>query len=842
MLEIKVKIITVLIAGGLVTGAMAQPPGLQGPAAQERARNDCYGDPLPRGALARIGTLRWWNGRDQQGCLMVYTRDGKSLVSCDEYKGIRILDTETGKELRRIAVKGESIKCFALSPNGNVIITGSWSSPVLRKWDVSTGKELRQIPTGDTSVLAFSPDGKTLAAVTGQTVIRLLDTFTWQESHQLKGHTGWIGSLAFSPDGKTLVSGGGITNTIRWWDVSTGREIKRINNKSEHYWELALSPDGKKLAALMSFKVLRLWDATTGNEMVRTELDEKGSWNCMCFSPNSEVLACGDSLGHQGNQTIFFAAATGRELRRWNEPGYTSRMAFSPDGKILAQAQNGLIRLRDATTGKPVHEAPIPSSILSVRFTPDERNLMASCWGGQTGTWQSLTGEQRNTLKGPPEGFAGRADMLLGTALSNNGKRAALVDVKGVLHVWNPITTKEWRRISEPRVGEDQADFSPDGNTVVVKHVDNVIRLWDTVTGKMRCSLPQFEVRLPHPHAFSPDGHVVATVASSQDKNIIRLFETDTGKELGKLAWQDSSSSTCLAFSPAGTYLVAAHNTRDPGRMVQPDDVGLRLWDLATSRVIRRFDSPAGDIRALVISPDGKTIAAGVYDTVILWELASGKERARFEGHQEWVWSLAFSQTGRLLASGSMDHTALVWDLTGIYEDGKLVTQMERPNEIEGLWTELGSEDGVRAYRAMWKMVAASQSSVSFLAERLGPAEPVEGAQLKRLIDELDSNQFKVRTRASLELEELGELAETALSKALAGNLSLEARRRVENQLHKVEARILTPKQLLNLRALEVLEHIGTQKAKQVLEKIAKGAPKARLTQEAIASLQRLSR
>jgi len=175
-------------------------------------------------------------------------------------------------------------------------------------------------------------------------------------------------------------------------------------------------------------------------------------------------------------------------------------------------------------------------------------------------------------------------------------------------------------------------------------------------------------------------------------------------------------------------------------------------------------------------------------------------------------------------------------------QNGKLLTPTSRPDEIERLWKELGSEDGILAYRAMWMMVAASHSSVSFLTDRLRPVEPADDARLGRLIGELDSNEFKVRTQASQELEELGEQAETALSKALAGNLSLEARRRVESLLHKVEVRILPPKQLLNLRALEVLEHIGTPQATQVLQRIAKGASKARLTQEAKASLERLSK
>lgn len=374
-------------------------------------------------------------------------------------------------------------------------------------------------------------------------------------------------------------------------------------------------------------------------------------------------------------------------------------------------------------------------------FTPDERTLLASCWGGQTGAWQPFSGELRRALNGPPEGFAGRADMLLGTALSADGKKAALVDARGVLHVW-----------------------------------------------------------------------------------------------------EDMTSPTCLAFSPAGKYLLAAHNVGGLEARGRSDGINLRLWDLATGRELRRFQAPPCEIRALAISPDGKTLAAGANDTVLLWELASGKARGRFPGHREWVWSLAFSPSGRLLASGSLDHTALVWDVTGTCPDGQLPARTPQPDEMERLWTALASADGIRAYRALWMMIAAARPSVSLLAERLRPKQPVEGTRLERLIAELDSDQFKNRVRASQELEELGELAETALRKALAGTQSLEVRRRVDDLLHKVEAQTLSPEQLLTLRALEVLEQIGTPEAKQVLQNLAKVAPEARLTQEAKASLERVSR
>jgi RNA polymerase sigma factor (sigma-70 family) len=819
--------------------------------AKEQARTDRYGDSLPPGAVARIGTVRWWHGHDR--CPMVYAPDGRSLVSCDPDKGILILDTATGKELRRIEIQGESISCYALSPDGNTIITGSWPGPALRQWDVSTGKELRQIPTGDklTSVLAFAPDGKTVAAVTGQTLIRLWDVATWQEIRQLVGETHWINALVFLPDGKTLVSGGGNTSTLRWWDVGTGREIRQ--KKADGFQELALSRDGKRLATLES-RVLYLWNATTGEQVSRTVLSKDyGSW-CMCFSPDGEILACSDMGGHSSRspapyQTIFFSATTGKELRRWDEERYITRLAFSPDGKVLAQAAAGVIRLRDVTTSKPILEVlGLPSYVMSVRFAADGKRLLASCQGGQTGSWDPLTGEQLSLLKGPPEGFAGHADtaMLLVTTLSADGRKAALVDRRGVLHVWDPATAKVWCRINEPPVATAQADFSPDGNILVVKHVDDVSRLWDALTGKLQSCLTRFDEGISGPpHAFSPDGRILATTLTAmKNRAVIRLWETATGKELGRLTWEDGSAPDSLMFAADGKHLVVAHCDHHYQMIeVKEKDIGLRLWDLATQRELQRFKAPVDVFsHTVVISPDGKTLAAGARDTVLLWELASGKERGRFPGHRERVMSLAFSPNGRLLASGSLDYTALVWDVTGLSGDGKLFTRAARSDEIERLWAELSSEDGIRAYRAMWMMVAAARPSVSFLAARLRPKEPVEDDRLKRLIADLDSDQYKVRTQASQELEELGELAETTLRKALAGTLSPEARQRLENLLHKVEVQILSPKQLLTLRALEVLEHCRTPEAKHVLQTLAAGTPEARLTQEAKASLERLAK
>ncbi len=818
--------------------------------AEKKARTDHFGDPLPAGAVARMGTTRWWHGRVQQECPLRYAPDGKILACCDG-KAVRFLDAATGKEVRRIEPEGDDVTSFALSPDRKTMVTASLRSPLLRLWEVATGKEVRQLPgaKSGTSCIAFSPDGKTLAA--GCIDIQLWDASTWQETHRLTGHKGTVSSLVFLPDGKTLISGGGTDRTIRWWEVGTGKEIRHLDKGLEHSRLLAVSPDGKRLAGAAKPGVLHLWNAATGEELSRTALVQErnyGIWY-LCFSPDSKTLACSNA---NGKATRFFAAENGQELRHWDEDRGVSWMAYSPDGKVLAQLANSIVRLRDAATGKPAPDVLVhPDYVLAVRFAPDGKTLIASCRGSHTGFWDPLTGKQRAPLQPPPEGFAGPSGMLLAPALTGDGKKAALVDAKGVLHVWDPATGKVLCRIGDPLVGEDQADFSPDGKVLVVKHQDHVIRLWDAATGKLLhpLSLPKGATGrwFPHPHAFSPDGRVLATAPASDEDGAIRLWATATGKELGRLPRRDGTYPTCLAFSADGKRLVTAHGGDGPEpddlvRPVEADAISLRLWDTATGRELWRSKVLSSDIRAVAVSPDGKTVAAADYDTIRLWELASGKERGHFAGHREHVWSLAFSPDGRLLASGSHDHTVLVWDVTGVCPDGKWSAREIPPDEIERLWSDLAGADGPQAYRAVWTLAASGGQAVPFLKERVRPTMPADAKQVAQLIADLDSDRFAVRQRATAELEKLSERAESALRKALAKNPSAEARRRLEELLRRLEEPVTSVDTLRTLRAVEVLETTGTKEARAVLETLARGVAEARLTREAKASLERLAK
>src|SRR5262249_19504944 len=141
------------------------------------------------------------------------------------------------------------------------------------------------------------------------------------------------------------------------------------------------------------------------------------------------------------------------------------------------------------------------------------------------------------------------------------------------------------------------------------------------------------------------------------------------------------------------------------------------------------------------------------------------------------------------------------------------------------------------------RLVDAPAASVQFLQKHMRAVEPVEARLLQQLLADLDSDRFETRSKAERELEKLGELAEPALRRALREKPpSLELRRRIEGLLKQLEGPITSPETLRRLRAVEVLEHIGTQEARQVLRALAGGTPDARLTREAQAVLDRLAR
>ncbi len=168
-------------------------------------------------------------------------------------------------------------------------------------------------------------------------------------------------------------------------------------------------------------------------------------------------------------------------------------------------------------------------------------------------------------------------------------------------------------------------------------------------------------------------------------------------------------------------------------------------------------------------------------------------------------------------------------------------TELES-EELESHWRKLAKDEWDVVEKSIWALVASPKQGVEFLGTRLKPIPTPDAKRLAQLISDLDDDRPKVREHATLELEKLGELARPTLIEILKGQPSAEAKERAKQLLAKLDRQAPSLEVMQILRAIEVLEHIGTPEAKEVLDKLTKGAPSARITEDAKASLQRLAK
>jgi hypothetical protein len=153
--------------------------------------------------------------------------------------------------------------------------------------------------------------------------------------------------------------------------------------------------------------------------------------------------------------------------------------------------------------------------------------------------------------------------------------------------------------------------------------------------------------------------------------------------------------------------------------------------------------------------------------------------------------------------------------------------------ELKVLWQQLGSSDAALAYEAQGRLLLQPEQAIALLRSRLARIAPPDPEKLKRLLGDLESTTFSTRQRAMAELEQLDDLAEPALRQALAGKPTLETRRRLEVLLAKATGLVARPETLRALRAVEVLQSLGTPEARALLETMSKGAPQSRITRAA---------
>jgi WD40 repeat protein len=834
----------------------------QQPADQKSVRLDLYGSPLPQGALARMGSsaLRHENAE------VAFSRDGKMLISLGRDRTVRQWDVTTGQLVRhrRIAPRETAADrqfAMTLSPNGELFAVAEKDSvsicdtataaprvqfavkgaPNSRRvfdpsgetlavfsrqanayadahlWDTKTGKERAALELDHPINLwatTFSPDGKLLAILDppgGNSTLLVWDTVTGKKLRQVV-EQGMHIALAISSDGKLLATGGHQDVVLR--EMETLKEISRMSLPSpEGVSTLSFSPDGSLLGGARQHADIILWDVKERKEKCRLGALRTDR---LVFSQDNKIIA---AWGGSGDEIQLWDVGTSKRIHEKSGHGhYVDAVAVSADGKLVASGalHDPVLRLWDAATGKPLHQIRTADDWVTTCAISADGQIAVS--GGHNGTiqiWATNTGKElhRFVFENPPNFRGGRMMMVAQVHLSPDGRRLTAFCVNllikestAELRVWDTSTEKLLTdrpfRIDAhfgPNPGggsrgmwRAHSRFSPDGTVVTVRTKEG-LTFEDTATGRETVTVAG---NLGRPLALSLDGRLAAISEfepfddpfHGYKSRAVVLAEVLTGKEVMRL---ETGQIRHLDFSPDGRFLATA------------DATSLRLWDTATGQPVFRRDWP-NEIRTL---PEHCPAL-----------------------------SFAFALDGCAIVTGLHDGTLLVWDVGADRRPSALGGEPVDRKQFDLLWADLAGADVRKAYRATHLLALAQ--AIPFLKECLHAVGPADAKHVEKLIADLDSEQFAAREAAAEGLAKIVDLAVPLLRRAQETSPSAEVKRRIAKLLAMPDP-IPSGDRLRTLRAIAVLERIGSPEALDVLRNLATGVPSARETREAKQALER---
>jgi len=529
----------------------------------------------------------------------------------------------------------------------------------------------------------------------------------------LEGHSSWVSDVAVTADGELAVSASD-DNTLKVWDLETGRTLRTLEGHSARVLGVAVTPGGRRAVSASADKTLKVWDLETGG-VLRTLEGHSAEVSGVAVARDGKwaVSASDDST------LKVWDLETGRTLRtlKGHFSGVSTVAATADGTRAVCGFRGYWLEVWDLETGRALRILGSHSdSVTCVAVTPDGKWAVSGSNDNTLEVWDLGAGGAHLTLRGHSDG-------VLGVAVTPDGKRAVSVSWDNTLRVWDLETGGVLRTLKSGSLSDRAVAVTPDGKRAVSASNDKTLKVWDLETGGTQHTLEGHSA-VVYCVAVTPNGK--QALSASMD-HTLKVWDPETGRALrsleghsaavysvgvapdGKLAVSGCRDGTLKVWdleSGAALRTLEGHSAAVAGVAVMLDgkravsasyDKTLKVWDLETGRTLRTLEGHSAGVERVVVMADGKLAVSGSNDqTLKVWDLETGLVLCTLKGHSDSVNGVAVTADGKRVVSASWDHTLKVWDL----ETGRALRTLEGHSaRVNGVAV---TGDGKRAVSASW--------------------------------------------------------------------------------------------------------------------------------------------
>ena len=606
---------------------------------------DLYGDRLPAGSVARLGSVRML---DRALGTAIFSSDGKEIITSSE-EAYLIWQTTTAKRVGTLPMD-DAAPTMALTANGATLATATFGGDI-RIWDYPARKLGGRLSGHRSTVtgLCFIDDN-TLVSSSDDRSVRVW-TLKGAKSKVLRGDWEQVSALICTPSGVIIF--GDTEGRVASAVVTEGAPSEPILLVYADQKQIAgaaingLATKGKTIAAAINDGSVAIW-TDTKKPPIRIDAHKRRALS---------VAFSGADLMTSGADPVFrlWDPETGeaRSERKAAADVEAQLFRLSPDGNFVVAfselrggraSESGRFWLYDGPTGSQLLEPERHTDgITQVQFTPDDKHILTSSADGTLALWNRADGSRKKVLashKSSVHSFVVAAkrkvvysagdDARMHVTRLGGGDSVILEPLGGAIHAL-ALSPNESTLLTGDFVGS-VASHAVSGRTRIASHDSGA---FSTI----------------HSIAYSPNG---ANFVVAGGNRHMHLVSSKTGKKVLLLSPpEEVVANRIVAFSPNGKLLASGG-----------DDHRVRLWSTTSWKQAAVLEGHDGAIRALAFSRDGKRLATGSSDEVTrVWDIATRKQIALLAGHRGAITTLAFSADGRHLVTGAGDETALIWEL-----------------------------------------------------------------------------------------------------------------------------------------------------------------------------------